>query len=652
MIREKQTALRYLSSCTGKNKIGIFILTFVQMLLGMSSVCFAMLLRGALDGATAKSQKTFFAYFIFAVLLVICQISLRAVVRFLEENCRSSIENTMKGRLFSCLLKKDYAQVTAVHSGEWMNRLTSDTAVAANGIVEIIPNLAGMSVKLVGALIMILVMEMRFIFILVPGGILMILFTYAFRKVLKRLHKNVQEADGALRVFLQERMGSLMIIRSFVAEESVSEKAQEKMGLHKNARMRKNHFSNFCNIGFATAMNGMYLLGFGYCGYGILNGTISYGTLLAILQLISQIQAPFANITGYLPRFYAMTASAERLMEAENYEDDSQEFIEKDDIGKFYEKRFSKIDLEHIYFSYPNREFIEGESLKGALKEPLKKSLKESLRESSSREKSLAQEPPLVLNDINLTIQKGDYVAFTGHSGCGKSTVLKLLLCLYPLKEGQIYLKTLEKEARAKQLEKPEKIEVEKIEESIPLESRWRRLFAYIPQGNQLLNGTIREIITFSDRSDRLSESDKLDKKQGKKMESLEQRKTDEKVEREIDEKADKKIDEKIYYALKIACAQEFISKLPDGIDTVLGERGAGLSEGQMQRIAIARAIYADCPILLLDEATSALDDETEKQLLVNLKNMTDKTVLIVTHRPAALSICNKVINFESQNKQ
>ncbi len=625
-MREKQTALCYLSNCTGKNKIGIFILIFIQMLLGMSSVCFAMLLRGALDGATAKNQKTFFMYFALAVLLVICQISLRAVVRFLEEYCRSSIENAMKNRLFFCLLKKDYAQVTAIHSGEWMNRLTSDTTVAANGIVEIIPNLAGMSVKLVGALVMILVMEVRFIFVLVPGGILMILFTYAFRKVLKRLHKNVQEADGALRVFLQERMGSLMMIRSFVAEESVSKKAQEKMGLHKNMRMRKNHFSNFCNIGFAAAMNGMYLTGFGYCGYGILNGTISYGTLLAILQLISQIQAPFANITGYLPRFYAMTASAERLMEAENYDDDSQAFITKDDIRQFYERRFLAIDLKNICFSYPKREifketFFEEDSLEG---------------------KSFEQEPLLVLNNIRLNIQKGDYVAFTGHSGCGKSTVLKLLLCLYPLKEGKIFLKASKKEEMDK-----EEGRKDKTEEIIPLESKWRRLFAYIPQGNQLLNGTIREIITFSDplsKSDERNLPDRREKKRKQKTIDLEKKK--------IDKTADEKIDEKIHDALKIACAEEFISKLPDGIDTVLGERGAGLSEGQMQRIAIARAIYADCPILLLDEATSALDDETERQLLVNLKNMTDKTVLIVTHRLAALSICNKIIHFESENEQ
>lgn len=139
------------------------------------------------------------------------------------------------------------------------------------------------------------------------------------------------------------------------------------------------------------------------------------------------------------------------------------------------------------------------------------------------------------------------------------------------------------------------------------LTSRYRRLFAYVPQGNGLMSGTIREVISFGDSSEMQNEAD-------------------------------------IQKALEIACADEFVQELENGIDTALGERGAGLSEGQMQRIAIARAIFSDNPILLLDESTSALDEHTEKKLLENLKQMTDKTVLIVTHRPAALKICNKVI--------
>ena len=142
-----------------------------------------------------------------------------------------------------------------------------------------------------------------------------------------------------------------------------------------------------------------------------------------------------------------------------------------------------------------------------------------------------------------------------------------------------------------------------------PLSAAKRRLFAYVPQGNQLMSGTIREVVAFAD-------------------------------------KADMQNDERINRALHIACADDFVSELDSGIDTLLGERGTGLSEGQMQRIAIARAIFSESPILLLDEATSALDADTEKLLLKNLRSMTDKTVVIVTHRPAALEICDRVIDF------
>ena len=189
---------------------------------------------------------------------------------------------------------------------------------------------------------------------------------------------------------------------------------------------------------------------------------------------------------------------------------------------------------------------------------------------------------------MNFVINKGENIAFTGHSGCGKSTVLKLLMCLYHPDSGSIMI------------QKSDRTETE-------LTSQWHRLFAYVPQGNHLMNGTIKEIITFADI--------------------------------QADE-------EKLRLALTISCADEFVSELENGIDTELGERGAGLSEGQMQRIAIARAIYSGAPVLLLDEATSALDEQTEKQLLDNLRSMTDKTVLIVTHRPAALDICDKIIRF------
>ena len=196
----------------------------------------------------------------------------------------------------------------------------------------------------------------------------------------------------------------------------------------------------------------------------------------------------------------------------------------------------------------------------------------------------------VVLKHLNLEIPRGAYIAFTGPSGCGKSTLLKLLMCLYQPVRGERLIRTGDGR-------------------EILLTARWRRLFAYVPQGNQLMSGTIRQIIVFGER-ERINDEDK------------------------------------IWNALRMAGAEEFVRELPYTLDTFLGEKGAGLSEGQMQRIAIARAIFSENPILILDESTSALDEETEKIVLSNLRSMTDKTVLVVTHRRAVLEICDMEFHF------
>lgn len=547
----KKSAIKWLYTVTGKHRKCICLLLALQALLGASGVAFALLLRGVIDNAAAKDLKGFLTFLALLAGLILAEILLSAAIRLLGEHSRSSVENAFKSRLFGCLLRKDYASVTHLHSGEWLTRLTSDAVICANDVVNFVPDLVEMLVGMLGALAMMFALEPRFAYIFFPAGVILLALTYSFRKIMKRLHKNVQESDGKLRVFLQERLGSMLIVRSFAAEGQIEEQAAEKMAAHKAARMKKTRFSVFCNTGFSCAMDSLYLLGLAYGGYGIVRGTISYGTLTAILQLIGQIQRPFAGITGFLPRFYAMAASAERLMEAESYPDDCPKgAFPAGRIQSFYENEFSSIAFENVSFSYGG------------------------------------SDPVSVLDHVNLTIRKGEFAAFTGQSGCGKSTLLKLLMCLYSLDEGACFL-------------------VKTSGEKEPLTSRWHRLFAYVPQGNHLMSGAVREVIAFSDKSQMHDE-------------------------------------EKLRRALKIACADEFVSGLENGLDTVLGERGAGLSEGQMQRIAIARAVFSDHPILLLDESTSALDEQTERRLLENLRSMTEKTVLIVTHRPAALQICDK----------
>lgn len=560
----KTNALKWLYAVPGGRKLIILILMIVQALNGVSGVLYALLLRNIVDSAAEHDGQGFARNVSLTLLLVIAQLGMRAVIRWLNELAKSAFENLFKERLMHNILRKDFASVNAIHSGEWLNRLTNDTVVVANNYVEILPGLAGMAVKLVSALSMLIILDHRFAAILIPGGIALVGLTYLFRKVLKKLHKQVQEKDGKLRIFLQERLGSMMIIRSFAAEERTEEEAIAKMAEHKAARMKKNHLSNLCSVGFGTAMNGMYLFGICYCGYGILTGTITYGMLTAVTQLISQIQSPFANITGYLPKYYAMTASAERLMEVESFEEDVEETLEFKEVWDFYVQSLKEIGLKNVDFSY----YPASDDIKEIAKDDM----------------------PVVLENVTFTIRKGEYVAFTGPSGCGKSTVLKLLMCIYKPHRGRGFIGDCSGGMLA-------------------LSPKWHRLFAYVPQGNQLMSGTIREVVTFADRARSAN-------------------------------------DEEILRTLKIACADAFISELENGIDTLLGERGCGLSEGQMQRVAIARAIFSDSPILLLDESTSALDEQTEKRLLENLRSMTDKTVIIVTHRAAALEICDRILEF------
>ncbi len=548
----------------GRKKGAVLGLTLIQAVTGGAGVLYALLLRNIVDSAVTRSLPAFRQNVVFLVALVLVLLAIDAFLNWLYERTQADVENLLKKRLTDTILRKDYASVSALHSGEWMTRLTSDTSVVAGGYVDLLPGLAGTVIRLISALIMIIALDRWFAYVLIPGGAAMVILTWVFRGVLKRLHKNVQESDGQLRSFLQERIGSLMVIKAFSAEAQTGAGAWAKMQAHRAARMKRNAFSNFCGVGFSGAMEGMFLIGVVYCAYGILAGTVTYGTLTAIMQLIGQVQRPFASLSGFVSRFYAVTASAERLMEAEAFPDDGPEPpLETQQVLAWYREGFQAVSLRNVDFAYP--------------------------AQAENADERQRESMPAVLHGLSLTVRKGETVAFTGISGCGKTTVLKLLMCMYPLDAGERLLIC--------------------TEGPIPLTAKWRRLFAYVPQGNRLMSGKLRDVVSLA----RPVQSGN---------------------------------DEKLLQALSIACADDFLQGLENGLDTLLGERGESLSEGQMQRLAIARAVFADSPILLLDEATSALDEMTEKRLLQNLRSLTDRTIVIVTHRKAALYICDRVLTF------
>lgn len=566
MKEKKAQAVRpglWLWRVSGRYKGETLCLLLVQIALAMLGVWQAWILRDLVDYSAAHDRDGYLRFVLLLAGVILAQLLLRAVLRFLKEHTRSGLENRFKGRLFRTLLEKDYACVTATHSQEWMNRLTTDTVVVAEGLTEIVPDVIGMAVRLAAGLGSVLVLVHGLRWFLVPSGLLLAAFATLFRRRLKDLHREIREADGRLRVLMSERLSSLLIVRAFARENVTAEQAGAAMDDHRAARMRRSHFSNFCNVCVGLLIQGTYLFGAVTCARGILNGTMGYGSFAAVLDLIRQIQSPFANISGYLPRYFAMLASAERLMEAEAFPEDRPEAaLPAEEIRAVYREGLSSIRLKDVGFTY---------------RPP-----------AAAKETAM----PVVLSGVNLEIRKGEFLAVTGPSGCGKSTLLKLLMCLYPLDAGEQELLLSDG---------PQ-----------PLTAAWRGLFAYVPQGNQLLCGTIREVVAFGDPEKMAEES-------------------------------------ALWEALRMADAETFVRELPRGLDAPLGEAGSGLSEGQMQRLAIARAILSGRPILLLDEATSSLDETAEANVLRNIRSLTDRTVLIVTHRPKALSICTKQIRMTAE---
>ena len=551
----KNPAISWIFGVSGKLKLGVLLLVLLNSAISISAVAFALVLREAIDVAVSGNKMVFLKFVIILGLIMLGQIAARGVIRFLDEYVRSGMENVIKTRLYETILSRKYSAITAFHTGELLNRITNDAVVVADGFVQIIPGIIAMLVKLAGAAAVLFVLDYRFSIIFFAGGGLVLIFTTLFRRVMKKLHKDVQAADGVLRSYLSENLGSLMVLKTFGAERKSIDTSKQYMDKHRFMRMKRNRFSNICNVGFGLVMNGGYIFGLCWCSFGILHGSITYGTLSAVLQLVDQLWAPLANMTGYLPKFYGMLSSAERCMELETLEEEHVESQFSRDYCRELYKDMTAIECKNITFRY---------------------------------------EDDIILENADISIGKGELITIMGNSGAGKSTLLKLLLAIYEPEKGTLEIKT-EKESYA-------------------LTERYRKMFAYVPQGNFLMSGNVTSAIASLD-----------------------------------DTSADVDMD-KVKAVAHIACADTFVEKLEHGYDTLIGERGMGISEGQAQRLAIARALYTDAPVLLLDEATSALDEQIEKKVLKNIRELTDKTVIIVSHRKAVLEVCDRCVVLEDKH--
>ncbi len=531
----------------------IIFISLFNIVLALVSTAIAAVSKFAIDAAykssiaTTKSLKDrYFKEIVFFGIIILVIILLRMIIRIVAQSITvrvaAELNMSIRMNLFKNIMRKKYEDINQYHSGELINRITSDVSVVSNGMTTIIPNLLYFITQFVGAFAVLIVFDWKFTLLFIVSGLVMASVTVLFREKLKHLHKKVQESDGRVRSFFQEAIESLLVIKTFDANKQFASKGDKLQDVNYRYQMKRRAVSITANAGFSFIFNAGYLLALLWCAIRVTIGNMTFGTLTAVLQLVSQIQTPFVNVTKVLPEYYSIIASAERIMEIEHIEEENVEY--RVDPDKFY-KEFSQATFDNIAFGYG--------------------------RET-------------VLKSGNACFNKGDFVAIRGISGIGKSTLMKLLLGVYSPNHGEIRLYT-------------------KNGNFIHADATTRSLFSYVPQGNCLFSGTLRDNMRLFNP---------------------------------------KVTDEEIYEAFKISHIYDFVDSLPDKLDTVLSEGGRGVSEGQAQRIAIARALVSKAPILLLDEATSALDEKTEKIVLKNIQSLKQKTCIIITHKSAALDVCDK----------
>lgn len=522
----------WLWNMTKPQHLRIIFLTVGDICISVLGVFFALMTRNVIDAATVSERK----FVLFSALLIgiiMVQYALNSLLRYEDEYVSSTLSMKMREHLMRNQMTKSYEDIRKYHSGEWVNRMFSDIRIVAGGCTRIIPSTAGMITRLLSACVALLFLEPVFALIYLCAGIVMIAAIGILRKRFKILHKVAQKKEDKVHSFLQEMSENILIIKSFRANDFMLEKLDVYQTEQKEAGLRRRLFSIIANTLFVLVFRLGYVCALIYGGRELLLGLTTYGTLMAVLQLVGQIQSPVAQLSGVMTRVFEVAASTERLMESDQFEDDISDMETLND--------FETISFNEVSFRYDR---------------------------------------DLVLDHASFEINKGDTIALTGISGGGKSTIFLLMMGIYHSVQGDVV------------------IDGKKVRKEIS----GRDLFAYVPQGNALFSGTIEENIVFTKAFD---------------QRRLEQ-------------------------AINIADAASFVYDLPEGVHTVLKENGGGLSEGQIQRIAIARAVYNDAPVLLLDESTSALDEMTEARVLNNIRELKNKTVVIVTHRKAALDICGR----------
>ncbi len=460
----------------------------------------------------------------------------------------TKVHNEIRADIFDRVLLTDWESLAQYHSGDLLNRALGDAGSVAGTVLTFLPNIVTSLVQFIGALLVILYYDPVMALIALSSAPVLLLSSRFLMRKMREFQLESRKISSEVMVFNQESFENIQFIKSFGLIRQFSDRMRALQAKSYAFTLRHNLFS----IATSSAMSAVgrvvsYVL-YGWGVYRLWQGDITYGTMTLFLQMAGSLSGSFSSLTGVAPQMLSAGTSARRVMdivelEREHHEDDGR----AEDLRRAAAGSRAEVRLEGVSFSYRGGQ--------------------------------------QVFSGVNLLAAPGEIVALVGPSGEGKTTMLRLLLGLVNVKEG---------EAR-----------VSAGGITLPISPSTRNLFTYVPQGNMLFTASVAENL-------RLVRSDASD--------------------------------EDLWAALDAACVADAVRALPDGLASRVGERGHGFSEGQGQRLSIARALLSDAPVLLLDEATSALDITTERKVLRNvLRKNNKRTIILTTHRPSVLDLCTRV---------
>ncbi|OKZ02247.1 MAG: ABC transporter ATP-binding protein [Bacteroides sp. CAG:1060_57_27] len=509
------------------------------------SLFFVYVCKCLIDIATGESGRNLLPWSFVLVAVMVLQIVFSLLRTGISAQLDIRIKNGLRMRLFSNLICVYHGGRGERHSGDVTNRLEEDVRVVSECLGVVLPSLLSASVQFVAAFAFLMALNGTLAWSVVGIMPVAIVLSKLFFRRMRRLTRDIRDTDSKVQSLLQENLQHAVLIQTLEQQGRVSYGLGRLQSGLYDRVMRRTRFSLTSRLLVSGAFAAGYATAFILGVHGLLEGSIGFGTMTAFLQLVGQIQRPVVDMSSYIPSAVHAAASADRLMELVH--DGAENVVRSVRLGSP-----AGIRMTGVSFAYPDgiTEVIDG---------------------------------------FSHDFRPGSRTAIIGETGAGKSTLIRLMLALLSPRQGSI--------------------EIYDTEKSLPVSSATRCNFTYVPQGNSLLSGTIRDNLLLGDPD------------------------ADEPRMRE---------------ALRIAAA-EFVFSLPDGLDTPCSERGGGLSEGQAQRIAIARALLRGGGILLLDEFSSSLDHGTEARLMENLSTaLPGHTMIFITHRKKITEYCDDIIEMQA----